>query len=101
MPSRDQTRSKAAIRLYPQSLAVELAPAGVRVNALAPGVIATPMTAPTRAAPERLASFMTRIPMGRVGEPDELVGPVLFLSSALSSYVTGATLPVDGGFLAA
>ena len=93
--------SKAAIKLYTQSLAVELAPFGVRVNALAPGVISTPMTEVTRAHPERLASFMTRIPMGRVGEADELVGPVVFLSSSLSSYVTGATLPVDGGFLAA
>jgi NAD(P)-dependent dehydrogenase (short-subunit alcohol dehydrogenase family) len=93
--------SKGAIKLYTQSLAVELAPFGVRVNALAPGVIATPMTEVTRAHPERLAGFLQRTPMGRVGQPDELVGPVLFLASdALSSYVTGVTLPVDGGFLA-
>lgn len=93
--------SKGAIRMYTQSLAVELAPFGVRVNALAPGVIATPMTEPTRADPARLAGFLQRTPMGRVGQPEELVGPVLFLASdALSSYVTGATLPVDGGFLA-
>jgi NAD(P)-dependent dehydrogenase (short-subunit alcohol dehydrogenase family) len=66
-----------------------------------PGVIATPMTEPTRADPSRLAGFLQRTPMGRVGQPEELVGPVLFLASdALSSYVTGVTLPVDGGFLA-
>lgn len=93
--------SKGAIKMYTQSLAVELAPFGVRVNALAPGVIATPMTEPTRADPSRLAGFLQRTPMGRVGQPEELVGPVLFLASeALSSYVTGVTLPVDGGFLA-
>ena len=92
--------SKGGIKMFTQSLAAELAPAGVRVNALAPGVIETPMTAPTRADPARLQGFMSRIPMGRVGQPEELVGPVVFLSSELSSYVTGVTLPVDGGFLA-
>lgn len=92
--------SKGAIKMFTQSLAAELAPLGVRVNALAPGVIATPMTEATRAQPEKLEKFMTRIPMGRVGQPEDLVGPVLFLSSALSEYVTGITLPVDGGFLA-
>ena len=92
--------SKGAIRMLTQSLAAELAKDGVRVNALAPGVIATPMTAATRSQPERLEKFLTRIPMGRVGEPDELVGPVVLLSSSMSAYVTGVTLPVDGGFLA-
>ena len=92
--------SKGAIKMFTQSLAAELAKDGVRVNALAPGVIATPMTAATRSQPERLEKFLTRIPMGRVGEPDELVGPVVFLSSSMSAYVTGVTLPVDGGFLA-
>lgn len=93
--------SKAAVKMLTQSFAAELAPFGVRVNALAPGVIATPMTEATRAHPDRLSGFMARTPMARVGQPEELVGPVLFLSSALSTYVTGATLPVDGGFLAA
>lgn len=92
--------SKGAIKMFTQSLAQELAPSGVRVNALAPGVIATPMTAATREDPSRLESFMTRIPMGRVGETEDLVGPVIFLASDMSRYVTGITLPVDGGFLA-
>ena len=92
--------SKGAIKMLTQSPAQELAPAGVRVNALAPGVIATPMTAATREDPKRLESFMTRIPMGRVGETEDLVGPVIFLASDMARYVTGITLPVDGGFLA-
>ena len=84
-----------------QALAVELAQDGVRVNAIAPGVIDTPMTAPTRGAPEKLERFMMRTPMGRVGQAEELIGPVVFLASAMASYVTGVTLAVDGGFLAA
>ena len=91
--------SKAAIRMLTQSLAGELATYGVRVNALAPGVIETAMTAPTLADPQRMAGFMSRIPMGRVGQPADLVGPVIFLSSDMSRYVTGVKLEVDGWFL--
>lgn len=92
--------SKGAIKMLTQSLAQELAPHGVRVNALAPGVIETPMTAATREDPARLESFMKRIPMGRVGQTEDLVGPTIFLASDMSKYVTGITLAVDGGFLA-
>jgi NAD(P)-dependent dehydrogenase (short-subunit alcohol dehydrogenase family) len=92
--------SKGAIKMLTQSLAAELAKDGVRVNAIAPGVIETPMSAVTRSDPERLEKFMLRIPMARVGQPEELLGPIFFLSSSMSSYVTGVTVPVDGGFLA-
>lgn len=92
--------SKGAIAQMTRSFAVEFAPHGIRVNALAPGVIATPMTEQTRANPDAIGKFMAHTPMGRVGEVEELVGPVLFLASGLSSYVTGAILPVDGGYLA-
>jgi NAD(P)-dependent dehydrogenase (short-subunit alcohol dehydrogenase family) len=93
--------SKGAVKMLTQSLAVDLARDGVRVNAIAPGVIDTPMTTSTRSDPAKLERFMSRIPMNRVGKPEELVGAVLFLASSLSTYVTGATLPVDGGYLAA
>jgi NAD(P)-dependent dehydrogenase (short-subunit alcohol dehydrogenase family) len=92
--------SKGAVKQLTQALAVELAKDGIRVNAIAPGVIETPMTSYTREAPERLEKFMGRTPMGRVGQPQELVGPVIFLASDMASYVTGVTLAVDGGFLA-
>lgn len=93
--------SKGAVKMLTQALAVELAKEGIRVNAIAPGVIDTPMTSYTREAPQRLDKFMSRTPMGRVGQPQELVGPVVFLASGMASYVTGVTLPIDGGFLAA
>ena len=92
--------SRGAIKMFTQSLAQEFAPLGVRVNALAPGVIETPMTATTRENPERLKTFMNRIPLGRLGQTEDLVGPVIFLASDMSRYVTGVTLAVDGGFLA-
>jgi NAD(P)-dependent dehydrogenase (short-subunit alcohol dehydrogenase family) len=92
--------SKGGVKLLTQSLARELARDGIRVNAIAPGVIETAMTKATREDPTRLAGFAGRTPLGRVGQPDELVGPVVFLASDMASYVSGVTLPVDGGFLA-
>lgn len=92
--------SKAAVRMFTQTLALDLAPDGIRVNALAPGVIETPMTEATRANPERLERFMQRLPAGRLGQPHELAGPAVFLASDLASFVNGATLPVDGGTVA-
>jgi len=91
--------SKGALLQLTRALAAELAPGGVRVNALAPGVIETEMTAETRANPAAIGRFLAHTPMGRVGQPEELVGPALFLLSELASYVTGAMLPVDGGYL--
>ncbi|WP_439529259.1 SDR family NAD(P)-dependent oxidoreductase [Pannonibacter sp.] len=93
--------SKGAVAQFTKALAHDLAPHGVRVNAIAPGVIATPMTEATRANPASIDRFMAHTPMGRVGLPEELSGPVLFLASDLASYVTGAVLPVDGGYLCA
>ena len=92
--------SKAAVRMLTQNLAQELAKDGVRVNAIAPGTLNTPMTEATRTNPERAERFLSRIPLGRFGEPEELVGPTVFLASDMSSYVTGTTLVVDGGYLA-
>jgi len=92
--------SKGALAQFTRALASELAPDGVRVNALAPGIIATAMTEATRADPKRLESFLTHVPMKRVGQPEELAGPVVFLCSDAASYITGAILPVDGGYLA-
>jgi NAD(P)-dependent dehydrogenase (short-subunit alcohol dehydrogenase family) len=93
--------SKGALLQLTKGLAHDLAPLGIRINAIAPGVIETPMTDATRANPDAIGRFIAHTPMKRVGQPEELVGPVLFLVSNLSSYVTGTLLPVDGGYLAA
>lgn len=93
------TASKGAVLQFTRALAAELAPEGIRVNGIAPGVIDTPMTEATRGDPAAIGRFMAHTPMGRTGKPEELVGPVLFLASDMSSYVTGAMLPVDGGYL--
>ena len=92
--------SKAAVAQVTRAFAVELAPRGVRVNAVAPGLVDTPMTARTMNTPERLAFHLSGVPMGRAGTTDDIVGPAVFLASSMSAYVTGVVLPVDGGYLA-
>jgi 3-oxoacyl-[acyl-carrier protein] reductase len=91
--------AKAGLVALTRNLAARWVGDGVRVNAVAPGVIDTPMTAPMAAFPELLEGELAHIPMGRLGTPDEVAGAVLFLSTATASYVTGATLAVDGGYL--
>lgn len=92
--------SKGAVKMLTQSMAADLGIDGIRVNAIAPGVIVTPMTDATRSDPQRLEKFMVRIPLGRLGEGHEIAGAAVFLASDLATYVTGVTLPVDGGILA-
>ncbi|MDM0090002.1 MULTISPECIES: glucose 1-dehydrogenase [unclassified Variovorax] len=91
--------SKAAAQMLTRVLALELAPRGIRVNAIAPGVMETAMTAASRADPVRSPQLMQRIPLRRFGNPEELVGAAVFLASGMSSYMTGSVITVDGGFL--
>jgi NAD(P)-dependent dehydrogenase (short-subunit alcohol dehydrogenase family) len=92
--------TKAAVDMLTKSLACEWATGGVRVNAIAPGVFRTPLNTKALDIPERLAAILGRTPMGRLGKVDELVGAAIFLASDASAFVTGQTIPVDGGFLA-
>jgi NAD(P)-dependent dehydrogenase (short-subunit alcohol dehydrogenase family) len=94
------TASKGGVAQLTKALASELAEFDIRVNAIAPGVVATPMTAGTLADAAKIAALLNHVPMRRHAEAHELAGPALFLCSALASYVTGAILPVDGGYLA-
>jgi NAD(P)-dependent dehydrogenase (short-subunit alcohol dehydrogenase family) len=92
--------SKGGVVALVKSLAVAWAPE-VRVNAIAPGWIATPLTAALREPGGAGDSIVARTPMARWGLPEDLVGPALFLCSDHARFVTGAVLPVDGGYLAA
>lgn len=93
--------SKGAIRSLTQVMARDLAADGIRVNAVAPGIMMSEMATAQLARPGGVDWFLNRVPMKRIGEADEIVGPVAFLASPMASYITGVVLPVDGGFLAA
>ncbi|MCB1485947.1 MAG: SDR family oxidoreductase [Bauldia sp.] len=92
------TASKSAVVGLTRSLAVAWAAEGVRVNAIAPGWIATPMTRAVQDDPARSRAILDRTPMGRWGTPADLVGPALFLAGDAARFVTGVVLPVDGGY---
>ena len=94
------TTSKGGIRLLTKALAIELSPLGIRVNAIGPGFTATPLNAKAREDAAYMANFATRIPLGRIGTPEDIAGPAVFLASDMARYITGVTLPVDGGYLA-
>lgn len=89
--------TKFAVNGLTKSLSRELAPRGIRVNAVAPGVTRTDMVANLPEA--MIKPLVARIPIGRVGEPDEVADAFLFLASDMASYITGAVLPVDGGVI--
>lgn len=93
------TASKHAVAGLTKALANEWAARGVTVNAIAPGYMATDNTAPLRADEDRAASILSRIPAGRWGEASDLQGAFVFLASDAAAYVTGAVIPVDGGWL--
>jgi NAD(P)-dependent dehydrogenase (short-subunit alcohol dehydrogenase family) len=94
------TTSKGGVRLLTKALALELGPMGIRVNAIGPGFTATPLNADARQNADYMANFTGRIPLGRIGAPEDIALPAVFLASEMARYITGVTLPVDGGYLA-
>lgn len=93
------TASKSALLLLTRAFALELASHGVRVNAVAPGVTQTSMNAALRGDATRADALLARVPAGRFATPAEQAAGICFLASPEASYITGATLPIDGGWL--
>mgnify|MGYP004638612559 FL=1 len=94
------TCSKGGMLALTRALSNELAPYGICVNALAPGYILTELTRAVYSNPEKSRPINERIPMGRWGKPDDFEGIAVFLASQASDYITGAMIPVDGGYTA-
>jgi NAD(P)-dependent dehydrogenase (short-subunit alcohol dehydrogenase family) len=92
--------TKAALISMTQTLAIEWGGAGIRVNAVAPGLIETRLSAALTASPELTAHFLARTGVRRVGQPDDLAGVIAFLASDEAAYITGAVIDVDGGYRA-
>jgi NAD(P)-dependent dehydrogenase (short-subunit alcohol dehydrogenase family) len=91
--------SKGGIVQLTKSLAAAWAADNIRVNAVAPGWIATPLTQELQEDPERSRPILSRTPMGRWGMPDEVAAGVVFLACPAARFITGAILPIDGGYL--
>lgn len=91
------TASKHAVLGLTRAIAADLAPHGVTCNGISPGFFDTDMAAPTVGNPDRAGIFLNAIALARFGQPEEMVGPVQFLASEASGYITGHVLPVDGG----
>ena len=91
--------SKGGVAQLTKSLAITYAAEGIRVNAVAPGWIATPLTQALQDDPERSGAILGRTPLGRWGKPDDVADPVVFLASPAARFITGVILPVDGGYL--
>lgn len=91
--------SKAAIIMLTKNMANELGSLGIRVNAVCPGIIETEMTAGMLSDPKQVKGFLTKTPLGRVGQGIDIADPTLFLASDMSSYITGIALVVDGGWI--
>ncbi len=98
-PQVHYNASKGAVHMITRALAVELAPHGIRVNSICPGLTETPLAAYALATPERRASIEKQVPLGRVAQPREIAAAALFLASDDASYITGEALVVDGGFM--
>ena len=95
------TTSKHGVLGFTRALAAELGKDGVRVNAIGPGLIETPLNAQVRTNnPELIKIFLDHTPLGRTGKPEDIVGPAIFLASDLSAYVTGSIVMADGGYRA-
>lgn len=93
------TSAKAGLSMFSKTLAQEVAAEGIRVLAIAPGAIKTPINANVWQDAKGLTDLDGKIPMGRIGEPDEVGHTIAFLCSDLASYITGITIPIDGGML--
>ena len=92
--------TKAGIVQLVRTAAAEFGPSGVRVNAVAPGVVDTPLTAPIKANPDWYGAYSAKSALGRWAKPEEIAGPTIFLASDAAAYVTGTVLFVDGGWTA-